>query len=60
MQGDPPEGLLLTSLALGKGKLPVPAPKLTAQKWAVWLLRELAALKALEAAPEIVEESAGE
>lgn len=60
VQGDPPEGLLLTSLALGKGKLPVPAPKLTAQKWAVWLLRELAALKALEAAPEIVEESAGE
>lgn len=60
VQGDLPEGLLLTSLALGKGGLPVPAPKLTAQKWAVWLLRELAALKALEAAPEIVEESAGE
>ena len=60
VQGDPPEGLLLTSLALGKGALPVPAPKLTAQNWAVWLLRELAALKALEAAPEIVEESAGE
>ena len=60
VQGDPPEGLLLTSLALGKGALPVPAPKLTAQKWAVWLLRELAALKALEAAPKIVEESASE
>lgn len=60
VQGDPPEGLLLTSLALGKGALPVPAPKLTAQKWAVWLLRELAALRALEAAPELVEERAGE
>lgn len=60
VQGDLPEGLLLTSLALGKGALPVSAPKLTAQKWAVWLLRELAALKALEAAPEIVEESAGD
>ena len=60
VQGDPPEGLLLTSLALGKGTLPVSAPKLTAQKWAVWLLRELAALKALEAAPKIVEESASE
>lgn len=60
VQGDPPEGLLLTSLALGKGALPVSAPKLTAQRWAVWLLRELAALKALEAAPEIVEESAGD
>lgn len=60
VQGDPPEGLLLTSLALGKGALPVSAPKLTAQKWAVWLLRELAALKALEAAPEVVEENAGD
>lgn len=60
VQGDPPEGLLLTSLVLGKGALPVSVPKLTAQKWAVWLLRELAALKALEAAPEIVEESTGE
>lgn len=60
VQGDPPEGLLLTSLAHGKGALPVSAPKLTAQKWAVWLLRELAALKALEAAPEIVKESAGD
>ena len=35
VQGDPPEGLVLTSLALGKGALPFPAPKLTAQKWAV-------------------------
>ena len=60
VQGDPPEGLLLTSLALGKGALPVSPPKLTAQKWAVWLLRELAALKALEAAPEVAEESAGD
>lgn len=60
LQEDPLEGLLVTAIVSRSGGLPVKAPKLTAQKWAVWLLREMAALKALEDAPEIVEEKASE
>ncbi len=43
-----PAGLVLTGLVLKDGSAPLCAPTLTYEGWAVWLLREFVAVRALE------------
>lgn len=50
-----PAGLLMTSVHQKDGVAPICAPMLTYQGWAVWLLRELMAVRAVQGIQKAVE-----
>jgi hypothetical protein len=51
-----PDGLVLTAVLRKEGAAPICMPMLTHEDWAVWLLRELMAVRSVEEIQQAAEE----
>ena len=59
LQLQSPAGLVMTAVLYKDGAIPVCAPSLLSEEWAVWLLRELMAIRAVEELQKATEDEDG-
>lgn len=57
---EPPVGLAISVLSKKEAGDPIADPSLTPQEWAVWLMREVMAVRAVEGIQEATEQSSGD